>query len=681
MTGASKCLLWLTALTTASLAVTGCNGGSSHPHAAAASPLTHHPSSPSRSVRPSPRPTPTPSTPSPSKPVASGDPAPAAEGAGGAGPSVLVISDGSATVQVGRRSVRFPGPVTDAVLSPNGTSLAFVDGQGNIAVSHLDGTAVRVLTSTDSGVRRAQPTFEDGGSEIVFSERGHDGVWRLKEAASDGHDGLTAQKADPTVPETKPDHGHDTAASATWFQASHADTARSVLVYEHRTSAGTVKVYLADRNQRGFGATPLLPGRAPAVSPTGDAVAFIGAGGQVEVQALPIPGRRPHPAQITWGAHPTGHLAWSPDGHRLVFSTRRDVESVSTSPVRPGHNPPRVVLGHPGVASLGTVAVPTVGTYAGDPVTTALDVSRARFVSGVGQPMVESEGLGVSWASTVTLVSATDPTAAAPAAAMAGGGPVLFVRDGRLDPAVRDEIVRLLRRPRGMRMHPTVDIVGSTSAVPGSVASELTALGFAVRRFDPLTAADDAARVIRGAYESYVVVSGSDLPAIASSVGGTTPVLLTDGSTMPAATATRINRMPRDVGLPTVYAVGQQAQAAVRSAWVGKGRFRIVDVGGQDPYDTSLEALQRLYDSPGRVGVTTGSSWQDTLIATMVGPTLVVDGGHGLATATRAWLASSEPALREVYVFGGTANLAEAAGRATYGDRFVVRRSPPDILE
>jgi hypothetical protein len=581
---------------------------------------------------------------------------------------------------VGPRSVGFPGPVTDAVVSPNGTTLAFVDGQGNIAVSHLDGTGVRVLTATDAGVRRAQPTFEDGGAEIVFSERGSDGVWRLKEVASDGHDDLTAQKTDPTVPETRPDHGRDTAPSATWFQASHDEAARSVLVYVHRTAGGAVNVYLADRNQRGFGATPLLSGRAPAVSPTGDEVAFIGPTGQIEVQAIPVPGRRPHPVQITWGAHPTGHLAWSPDGHRLLFSTRRDVESVSSSPVRPGHNPVRVVVAHPGVASMGTLASPAVGTYAGDPVTVALDVSRAHFVSGDSPAMDESSGFGMSWANTVTLVSATDPSAAAPAAAMADGGPVLFVRDGRLDPAVRDEIVRLLRRPRGLRTHPTVDIVGSTSAVPDSVASELHTLGFKVRRFDPQAAAADAASVVHGAFESYVVVSATDLPAVASSVGSQIPVLLTDGSTMPAETAARIDHTPGYAGPPTVYAVGQQAQAAVRSSWLGKGRFHIVDVGGLDPYADSLAAVQRLYDAPGRLGVATGSSWQDTLIATMVGPTLVVDEQQGLATATRAWLAASEPAMRAVYVFGGTARLAEAVGGAVYGDRFVVRRSPTDIL-
>ncbi|MGA8248395.1 MAG: hypothetical protein WB797_15930 [Nocardioides sp.] len=577
--------------------------------------------------------------------------------------------------------MRFPGPVTDAVVSPNGLDLAFVDGEGNIALGHLDGTGVRALTATDSGVRRAQPTFEDGGAEVVFTERGRDGVWRLKEVAVDGHDDLTAGGPEPTVAETRSDGGHDTSPSATWFQASHSETARSVMLFEHRTPRGPVKVYVADRNQRGFGASPLLPGRAPAVSPTGDRVAFIGSNGQVDVQALPVPGRRPHPAQITWGAHPTGHLAWSPDGRRLVFSTRHDVEMVASSPIRRGDNPARVVLGHPGVGSMGTLARPTVGVYAGsDPVTTAVTVSRAHFADGDQMAVDEADGFGVSLANHVTLVGADDPSAAAPAIAMAAGGPILFVRDGRLDPQVRDEIVRLLHRPHGMKTRATVDIVGSTSAVPGSVGAELGKLGLHVRRFDPEAAADDAAKAVRGWYPSYVVVSASDLPALASSVGTTDPVLLTDGSTMPAATAAELDRSHNDHGpLTTVYAVGEQAQAAVRSAWPGKRPLRVVDLGGSDPYANSLTAVQGLYDAPHRVGVTTAADWWDIVIASMVGPTLVVDEGQGLEDAATTWLSASQAAMRSVYVFGGPAALPGTVGHIVYGERFAVRRAPADI--
>lgn len=687
MTSASKCLLWLTALTTASLTVTGCDGGTTRPvttavSASAPSPVAHSPR-----TEPHPRPTlaevAASSAPSSTpEPTAAPTTEPATARATAPQRSVLVMSDGSRIVHVGGRAVQFPGTVTDAVASPNGLALAFVDGQGNIALARLDGTGVRPLTATDPGVRRAQPTFEDGGSEIVFSERGHDGVWRLKEVASDGHDDLTANKPDPTVAETRETHGGDTAASATWFQASHADTARSVMVFQHRAAKGPVKVYVSDRNQRGFGAAPLLNGRAPAVSSDGSKVAFIGHDGQIEVQSLALDGSKTHPTEVTWSAHPTGHLAWSPDGRRIAFSTGRDVESVASTPARPGRNPVRVVLRHPGVASFAALAGPLVGTYGGDPVRAAVDVSRAHYVDGVDLPMDESSSLGVSSATRVVLVSATDPSAAAPAAAMANAQPILFVRDGRLAPRVRREIVRLLTPPRHAGIHPVVDIVGSTSAVPDSVASQLQGLGLKVRRFDPTAAAADALSAVHGSqYGSYVVVSATDLPAIVSSVGTDSPVLLTDGSTMPAATAAKLDRMPRVNGRPTVYAVGEQAQAAVRSAWSGKRPLRIVDLGGPDPYANSLAAVQGLYDAPGRVAVATATDWQDSLIATMVGPALVVDEQQGPEAAVQSWLAASQAAMRQVYVLGGPAGLARTVGHAAYGDRFALRHSPTDILQ
>ena len=689
MTNTGRCLLWLTAMSTASLALTGCDGSAashtasdtgSHTGAVAAAPTSGATTGPrpSRSARPAKprqaRDTPASATPSPVGRVTTAPPP----------RSALVISDGSDVVRVDGGTVRFSTTVTDATVSPNGMDLAFVDRLGNIALTHLDGTGLRVLTTTDPGVRRAQPTFEDGGSEIIFSERGHDGVWRLKEVAADGHDQLEAGKPDPTLEETAPDGGHDTAPDAIWFQASHNDSARSVLAFEHRTPRGVTKVYVADRNQRGFGGYPLVPGRAPAVSPTGDRVAYLGADGQVHVQTIPMQTVHPHPTQVTWSAHPTGHLAWTADGRRILFSTSHDVESVSSTVATPGRNPVRVVLRHPGVASSALLARPAVGTYPGtDPVGTAVAVSRARFVDGTAIPTDESEGFGITRASHVTLLSTSDPDAAPTAAAVGAGGPILFLPDGRLDPLVRAEIVRLLQAPRGFRMRETVDIVGSTSQVPASVDAELRGiegLRLKVRRLSPDTAAADAAHAVRGQYATYVVVSEDDLPAIASAAGAENPVLLTDGSVMPAETATRLDRMARDPGDPaTVYAVGRRAQAAVRSSWAGKRPFRIIDVGGADPYGDSLAAVQSLYDAPGRVAVSTGGDWRDVLISSMVGPALVVGQDAGASSAARAWLGAGEAVLRSVYVMGGSADLARTVGTAVYGDRYVVRRSPTDI--
>jgi hypothetical protein len=669
MASTGKCLLWLTALTTTSWAMTGCTD-SGHP-ATAAPTTSAHPVRPSHAVAPA--------HPHHREPTVTATPSPVALVTTRPQASVLVISDGSAVVRVGGRDVHFPGPVTDAAVSPNGLDIAFVDGLGNIAVGRLDGSRVRALTSTDPRVRRAQPTFEDGGSEIVFSERGHDGVWRLKEVAADGHDQLTDGSPDPTLDETQSDGGHDTAPNATWFQASHADTARSVLAFEHRTARGVTKVYVADRNQRGFGATPLLPGHAPAVSPSGDRVAFIGATGQIFVERLRTD--TPRADQITWGARPTGHLAWSPDGRRLFFSTARDVEAVSSTPVSPGRNPVQVVLSRPGVPSLGTVTQPTVGLFAGtDPVHAAVAVSRSHYVGGTQLPMDESGAYGISWADHVTLLSTDDPSAAAPAAVLAHNGPILFLRGGRLDPEVRDEIVRLLDRPHGFHLRATVDVVGTATDIPDTVVTELRDLGFRVRRFSPDDAAGIAAHAALGRYDTYVVVSKDDLPAVASARDTVNPILLTDGSIMPTETARKLDHMIHSKHTPaTVYAVGAEAQAAVRSSWTGKGAFQVIDVGGSSVGSTSLAAMQVLYDSPGRLSVTAATDWQDGLIAGMAAPTFVLDGA--LTRGATAWLAASQPVMRSVYVLGSATALAGNVGRAVYGDRYEVDRTPNDITQ
>ncbi|HET7386018.1 MAG TPA: hypothetical protein VFJ19_05060 [Nocardioidaceae bacterium] len=603
---------------------------------------------------------------------------------------MLVLSDGTDQVRVGRDDVSFPGPVLDAAVSPNGTQIAYVDGDGNISTARLDGTGVRVLTSTDPGVRRAHPTFEDGGSEIVFTERGTDGVWRLKEVASDGHDELTSGRKDPTVAETSHDHGRDTAPSATWFQTSHAHVARSVMVFQHRTAKGVAKVLISDRNQRGFGASALLRGRSPAVSPAGDSFAFIAPNGQIDVQTLPMPRKRngrlaPHPRQITWGAAPTGHLGWSPDGRTLVFSTAHDVETVDADPPpEADHNPTTVVLQHRGVGSLGSTAVPSVGVYSGDAVDLALDVSRAHWTRGLDPAVSAGPSMGLVAANRVTLMDPRDAGAAAVAAVLAGDdrGPVLFVRGGRLDPEVGAEINRILDWGRGSKRYSRVDIVGDEETVPDSVAAAIRAMGYRVRRIDPGDPAVVAASAVHYQPSAYIVVSRTDLPAVLSSVGTGTPVLLTDGTRMADATAQRLNRLARDPGFtPTVYAVGTQAQAAVRTSWPGKRHFRIEDVGGPDPYANSLDVTRSLYDGPGRIAVSTTASWQAALVASTIGPALLIDESHGMESATSDWLSSSEASLRGIYALGGSAGLPDQVGHAVFGPtHFDVVRQPHDIV-
>jgi hypothetical protein len=346
------------------------------------------------------------------------------------------------------------------------------------------------------------------------------------------------------------------------------------------------------------------------------------------------------------------------------------------------------VLAHPGVAASTTRARPTVGTFTtSDPVRAAVEVSHARYAGGAGLATEEVDGYGVTWASQVTLLSTDDPAAAPTAAAVAAGGPILFLRDGRLDPQVSAEVQRLLRRPHGLHKGVHVDVVASPGAVPASVTTDLESLGLRVRQISAGDAVRAAAATQPGRYYSYVVASQQDLPAVVAAAGvssspdtGLRPLLLTDGTTMSAASAARLDRIMHSSDAPaTVYAVGSAAQAAVRSSWAGKRPFRIVDVGGSDPATTSLAAVEQLYDSPDRVSVTTSADWRSLLVAGMVGPTLVVDPGTGPSSATRAWLAASGAAYRASYVFGGTPGLARRVGADVYGTHYDVRRTPTDI--
>ncbi|HMC72653.1 MAG TPA: hypothetical protein VKJ07_26095, partial [Mycobacteriales bacterium] len=71
--------------------------------------------------------------------------------------SVPTISDGTDKVVIGGVTVTFPSTVTDAAWSPDGTRLAYVDGDGNVATARSEGSGALVLTQAKPGVKRAQP--------------------------------------------------------------------------------------------------------------------------------------------------------------------------------------------------------------------------------------------------------------------------------------------------------------------------------------------------------------------------------------------------------------------------------------------------------------------------------------------------------------------------------------------
>src|SRR3954471_4889025 len=52
----------------------------------------------------------------------------------------LLLSNGTNTVVVGGRTFTFPTTVTDAAFSPDGSRIAFVNADGNIATARVNGS-------------------------------------------------------------------------------------------------------------------------------------------------------------------------------------------------------------------------------------------------------------------------------------------------------------------------------------------------------------------------------------------------------------------------------------------------------------------------------------------------------------------------------------------------------------
>ncbi|HEU5334201.1 MAG TPA: hypothetical protein VFU73_15580 [Actinocrinis sp.] len=587
--------------------------------------------------------------------------------------TVPTVSNGTDKVLIDHVPVTFPSTVTDASWSPDGTRLVYVDSSGDIATARPDGSGVLVLTAVKPGVKRAQPVFEDGGGEIVFSERGTDGVWRLMSVSADGSDAPAYGGSSEALLDSIGDGTGDIAASAVYNPAVvKMDGPLSVLAYQHQGGAGA-EIWILDRNQRGPRGMKARDGAAPALSPDGAKIAFVGGDGQLYTEALPITGSGVA-VRLTSGIKGLTHPVWSPDGSRLAFGTATDVESVAAAaPASGGVNAVTVESASPGVAGFEPMTPTSVLRFAStDPVAGSVAQSAAYFatVPGAGYPPVPT---GRAYAHTVTLVGTSDPAALAVAALGSNHGAILFTRPDTLSPATAAEIRRVLG-PLGANFPAgTLRIVGGDTAVSPGVRTAVAALGYQVTDVPDGDAIGQCAAAVAGgsAGTRLFLVSATDTPAILSLVatGRGGEVLLTDNSTMPAVDEPILDRLNYGgQSRAELVAVGAQAQAAVRSSWPGKpAALSATPVGTADADFNSVLIARRYSDGPTEVALTTTASWQDALLAAANGPgmpMLAVDPKAGLSTQAVAWLEDAASSVSTVVLYGDATAVPEQIAAA-----------------
>ena len=296
-------------------------------------------------------------------------------------------------------------------------------------------------------------------------------------------------------------------------------------------------------------------------------------------------------------------------------------------------------------ASTWDVEAASVGRVSGaDRIATAVAVSQDSFPSGNAGAVVLARGDDYP-----------DALVGGPLAA-AKSAPLLLTEGSTLPAATATELKRVL--PAGG----TVYVLGGTSAVPATVASQLTSLGYSVVRYSGADRYATAVAVAKalGSPTTVLLATGTNFPdalaagPAAAHVHGA--ILLTDGSTVPTETATYL------AGAHTTYAIGGPAAAAVPSATA---------ILGSDRYATAAAVATKFFPSSTVVGVATGAGFPDALAGgaqlALMGAPLLLSSQATVPTSTSNYLTADHSVLTNVYVYGGTAVLGTKHRRSAHG--------------
>jgi Tol biopolymer transport system component len=388
-----------------------------------------------------------------------------------------LISDGTSTVQIGGRAVAFPSKVTDAAWSPDGSRIAFIDADGNIATARPDGTSLTVLTAAKSGVTRSNPTWY--GGLVLFTENTAGAGSRMESVSAAGsatQGELPVFGGDVDSSGNQVDLGNS--APSGEASATRQPSGDGVVAYQHQGEDGP-EVWIVDFNQReNFGAK-LIDGSDPALSPDGSKVAFVDGRGQIEVAATAAPGTTtPATTHVTFGVQDPTDLVWTPDGSRIAFSTPTGVDSVAAEiSAHADANPVTQLSSTPGTVTFLPSFRGEVDQFTGtDPVAVSITASQDRWPTTSQYSEVQSA---------VPARSATVGSTTALAADLAllpavpGNGPLLLTAGSALDPRTATELRRVLGTATEGQ-GPIVYLLGGTAEISQAVVTGIQHLGYQI---------------------------------------------------------------------------------------------------------------------------------------------------------------------------------------------------------
>ncbi len=240
------------------------------------------------------------------------------------------------------------------------------------------------------------------------------------------------------------------------------------------------------------------------------------------------------------------------------------------------------------------------------------------------------------------------------ALAAAKNAPLLFVEGSSLTPETQAGIVRVL--PAGG----TVYLLGGTAAIPDSIATKLTGLGFNVVRYAGTDRYDTALKVATalGSPSTVFLATGTNFPDALSAGPAAAEehgvVLLTNGSSLTPTVKAYLTAHPG-----TVYAVGGPAVAADRLA---------IPLDGEDRYATAAVVATAIFTAPTNVGLASGVTFPDALSGgayqAHVGGPILLAAPTTLPGGTGTYLTGAKAVITNAEIFGGDAALSASVQSA-----------------
>jgi len=607
----------------------------------------------------------------------------------GASNSPLTVTNGTSTVHASGQDWQYQGKIGQGSWAPDGSRIAYVDGNGNVVTERAGGGDVVIVAPARAGAVRSTPTWDDAGAAIVFSET-VGGVAKIQAVPAYTAPGDKVQQTDPlSFLGSKMPEGTETAPES---------NGRVLAFQHHDATTNKDQIWVQDAFGRGS-AGPILvspDGTSPSVSPDAKTIAFLrkDAAGDEQIWTVAWNGQGAQtpagtPKQLTTDAHDHLHPAFSPDGSRIAYEAGPGQGAAGTEvdSIAAAGGGGRQELNKAGVPAYQPSNANTMVRLQGsDRIGTAIATSQAQWATAPGDPQAGRYSAGS------VVLTRSDQFADAlggSTLATAKGGPLLLTPSDHLDASVKAEIARVLGP--AAKATGSVYILGGEQALSPAVANAVHAMGYKVQRIaGPDRYATSVAIAEQITYTDAknweqperVLVATGNLSPDALSAGAAaeaTPqgpaqgvVILTNDKTMPASTAAYLAQVKAHddpkYTIP-VYGVGGQADAALKS--IG---FQHTGLVGTDRYETSYLVAKTFFGgwqqgmttAPTSVGFATGLTWADALsggafMGQKRGPLILVDPRTGEpSTRAEEWVVNWGPNITTGYVFGGTAAVPSA---------------------